>query len=132
MINDTARAGLDRQGDAYTRALVEGDLEGWLATLTEDCVFLPPGAPGVKGKEAIGRWAKESFFDVFDIGFEFGYEEITITGSSASAWGWYRQLLSPKNGGEAIQLEGKFIDLFQQEEGGEWKLRWCCFNTDHA
>lgn len=130
MTNDTAREGLDRHGDAYTRALVEGDLEGWLSTLTDDCVFLPPGGSSVKGRDAVGRWAKESFFDLFDIGFEFGYQECTITGSSASAWGWYRQDLRPKNGGETIRLEGKFIDVFRQEAGGAWKLRWCCFNMD--
>ena len=131
MTNESDRAGLDRQGAEYTRALVEGDLEGWLATLTDDCIFFPPGTPAVKGKEAVGRWAKESILDVFNVGFEFGYEDHDITGSSASAWGWYKQELSPKDGGETLHFTGKFIDVFRREESGGWKLHWCCFNTDH-
>lgn len=123
-------AGLDRHGEAYTRALVEGDLEGWLATMTDDCVFLPPGVPAVTGKEALRRWVKEAFFDVFEIEFEFGYEACDINGSTASAWGWYRQGLTPKAGGDTLQLRGKFIDVFKQTPSGDWLLDWCCFNTD--
>jgi ketosteroid isomerase-like protein len=130
MTGNGDRAGLDRHGEAYTRALVEGDLEGWLATMTDDCVFLPPGMPAVRGKEMLRRWVKEAFFDVFDIVFEFGYEAYDVHGSTASAWGWYRQGLTPKAGGDPLQLRGKFIDVFKRCPGGDWLLDWCCFNTN--
>lgn len=132
MTKEADRAGLDWHGEEYTRALVEGDLEGWLDTLSNDCVYLPPGVPAVRGREAVRRWAKESFFDPFDIGFEFEYEDFEVTGSSASAWGWYREELTPKGGGETLHLRGKFIDVFRQYADGTWKLAWCCFNTDHG
>jgi ketosteroid isomerase-like protein len=132
MAHEPDRAGLDLHGRLYTESLEAGDLDAWLDTLTDDCLFLPPNAPAVIGKDAVRQWAKESFFDPFDIGFRFGYEDHEMLGDRAVAWGWYDQTLEPKAGGDGIHLKGKFIDVFKKAPDGSWKLAWCCFNADDS
>jgi len=39
--------------------------------------------------------------------------------------------ISLENTVRSVHLRGKFIDVFRREGGGDWKLHWCCFNTDH-
>ena len=100
-------------------------------TLADDCVFLPPNAPAVAGKDAVRQWASDNFFDVFDIGFRYGYEAYEILGDRAVARGWFDQTLDPKAGGDGIRMNEKFIDVFKRAPDGSWRLAWCSFNTDH-
>jgi uncharacterized protein (TIGR02246 family) len=128
---ETDREGLYVHREAYNGALKAGDLEGWLATLTDDCVFLPPGAPALKGKDAIRTWAGENMFSVFDVALEYDFEEVDFVGSTAQAWGWFDQTLTPKDGSEPLRIRGKFLDVFQPDEAGDWKLARCAYNADH-
>ena len=131
MSEKSQRAAIYDHREAYNSTLKNDDLEGWLDTLSNDCVFLPPNLPAVIGKDAVRGWAKEGFFDPFDIGFEFGYEDFEIRGDRAMGWGWFEQTFEPKAGGEEIHLKGKFIDVFKKAPDETWKLARCRFNTDH-
>ena len=131
MTSESDRAAIYEHRDAYNGTLREGDLEGWLATLSDDCVFLPPAMPAVKGKDAVRQWAKETIFDPFNSELEYDFEELEFAGSSAFGWGWYRHTLTPKDGSEVVQLRGKFMDIFRREEDGEWILARVSFSTDH-
>lgn len=130
MSNEAERAAIYQHRVAYNGTLKDGDLEGWLATLTDDCVFLPPGAPPMNGKDAVRMWAKDSIFDVYDTELEYDFEELDFAGSSAYAWGWFRQNLNPKDGSGPLELRGKFLDVFKKNEAGEWKLARCAYSTD--
>lgn len=131
MSNESDRAAIYKQREAYNSSLKKGDLEGWLATLSHDCVFLPPSAPAVTGKDAVRRWAAETIFDPYHTELDFDFEELEFVGSSAFAWGRFEQTLAPKAGGETILLKGKFLDVFKRNEAGEWKLARCAFSPDH-
>jgi ketosteroid isomerase-like protein len=75
-------------------------------------------------------WAKETIFDDYDTELEYDFEELEFVGSAAYAWGWFRQALNPKDGSEALELRGKFLDVFKKNEAGEWKLARCAYSTD--
>ena len=124
-------AAISRHRDAYNGALKAGDVEGWLATLTDDCVFLPPGVPAVVGKDAVRTWSTESIFSDFNVDLEYDFDELEFQGPSAMAWGWFKQTLAPKAGGEAIVMKGKFLDVFKKAGDGEWKLARCAYSPDH-
>ena len=131
MVNESDRAALYEHRVAYNGTLKAGDLEGWLDTLTDNCVFLAPGAPALNGKEAIRTWAKETMFDVFDIQLDYDFEDVEFAGSTAQAWGWFRQTLTPKDGSEPVEIRGKFLDVFKPDFTGEWKLARCAYSADH-
>ena len=125
------RAAIYDHRDAYNSTLKNGDLEGWLSTLSDDCVFLPPGAPPLNGKEAVRAWARDTMFAHFDVQLDYDFEELDFVGSSANAWGWFKQTLQPKGGGESLLMEGKFLDVFKRNDAGDWKLARCAFSPDH-
>ena len=131
MSNEADRAAIYEHRTAYNGALKAGDLEGWLATLSDDCVLLPPDAPALNGKEEIRQWAGKNMFSVFDIELDYDFDELEFMGQTAYAWGWFDQTLRPKDGGELIKLRGKFLDVFKTNEQGEWKLARWAYNTDH-
>jgi len=131
MAHETDRAALYQHREAYNGTLKAGDLEGWLATLSDECVFMVPGLPALNGKDAIRSWAREYMFDVFDVELDYDFEDLEFVGSTAQAWGWFHQTLTPKAGGEALVTRGKFLDVFKPDERGEWKLARCAFNADH-
>ena len=131
MSDEADRAAIHEHRVAYNGNLKEGNLEGWLATLSDDCVFLAPGAPALNGKEAIRVWARETMFGPFHIELEYDFEELEFAGPSATAWGRFQQTLDPKAGGERLQVEGKFLDVFKRNETGEWKLTRCAYSADH-
>lgn len=131
MSNESDRTAIYEHRDAYNSTLKAGDLEGWLSTLSDDCVFLAPGEPALNGKEAVRQWARNILFNVFDIELDYDFEELEFVGSSAQAWGWFQQKLTPKDGSEALEIRGKFLDVFKTNPDGEWKLAWCAYSPDH-
>ena len=131
MSDEADRAAIYEHRVAYNGNLKEGNLEGWLATLSDDCVFLPPGAPALNGKDAVRAWAGETMFAQYEVELDYDFEELEFVGSSAIAWGWFQQTLDPKAGGETIHLRGKFLDVFKRDEASEWKLARCAYSTDH-
>ena len=125
------RAAIYEHRTAYNGTLKDGNLEGWLSTLTDDCVFLPPGAPAMVGKEAVRGWASDTIFSDFNVQLDYDFEELEFLGSTANAWGRFQQTLVPKVGGDPVEIRGKFLDVFKRNEAGEWKLAQCSFSPDH-
>ena len=87
--------------------------------------------PGNHRESERGKPRTLYLFDVFDIGFQYGYEDYEMLGDRAVARGWFDQTLDPKAGGDGVHMKGKFIDVFKRAPDGSWKLAWCSFNTDH-
>ena len=131
MSTESDRAALYEHRKAYSGTLKAGDLEGWLATLTDDCVFLAPGVPALNGKEAVREWARDSIFGAFHVELDYDFEDMEFVGSTAQAWGCFQQTLTPKDGGEPLEIRGKFLDVFKPDQNGQWKLARCAYNADH-
>jgi ketosteroid isomerase-like protein len=112
----------------YVAACNAGDAAGYMATLTSDAVFCPPGQPPVQGRDAIGAWVKEGFFDVFDIKFEADFERVIVAGSEVLAPGSFSLDLQPKAGGDRVKLSGTFFNIFREEHPGSWKYSWALWN----
>jgi len=117
---------------AAIRALVEqwiaaietGDVDGVLALYTDDAVRLPPDGPAYSGKEAFeedssGAFEQFSFEVVWPVE---GTEEIVVAGGWAYHLSEYAMLVTPKEGGETMEENGKIIEICQQQPDGSWKL----------
>lgn len=117
--------------ESFVRAANAGDVTAWMSTLTDDVTFMPPEQESASGSDAVRTWVVENFFDPFDIDLELSFDELQISESWAYAAGPFRETLTPKDGGEAVELVGKFIDVFRRDADGEWKFARVIFNTDH-
>ncbi|MDA2931041.1 DUF4440 domain-containing protein [Acidobacteria bacterium AH-259-O06] len=117
--------------EEYIATANAGDVDGWLATLTDDAVFMPPNEPAVTGKEAIRSWVVKSFFDPFDIQLSLSHEEVEVAGDWAFVQGPFSYSLTPKAGGEVIEESGKFIDILKRQSDGSFKYARAIWNSDN-
>lgn len=115
--------------DDYEAALAEGDLEGLLATVTDDVLFYPPGEPPMVGKEAYREWLRP-LFEEFELEESITYEGLKIADGWAVGWFSYTFVTRSKGGGEATTEKGHGIAGFERQPDGTWKLSHGVWNTD--
>ncbi len=114
----------------YVAACNAGDVDAYQATLASDVVFCPPAQPEVRGRESVGAWAKEGFFDVFELTLDAKFDRVVVVESEAFAPGTFTLDLKPKGGGDPISLTGALFNIFREESPGNWKYSWAIFNFD--
>ena len=54
-------AAAERAHVAYLSAINSNDLTQFMATITDDIVYLPPNSPALEGKSAVGPWVEGYF-----------------------------------------------------------------------
>lgn len=116
--------------EEYAAAVTSGDLDAWTATLGDDVVFQPPDQPQVSGRSAVAAWARQSFFDPFEMRLEVSFEQIEVFGTFAFARGRFTLRLTPREVGSTVQNTGKFMNTFRRESSGSWKYSCVGFNFD--
>jgi uncharacterized protein (TIGR02246 family) len=124
-----ARA-IKQVADDYTAACNAADLDGFMATCTDDIVFLPPDDNAVVGADAVAAYIKNGFFDPFQVHLSFVFDELNVAGDWAFARGPFELRLTPKPGGEPVVDRGKFIDVFQRQGDGSWRFARVIFNRN--
>jgi uncharacterized protein (TIGR02246 family) len=102
-----------------------------MSTLTDDCVWLMQGSPALVGKEQIRPVVEATYFGPVTVQLDWEFEELEMLGDRAIGWGWFDQTLTPKEGGEPVNIVGKFLDVFRRNNDGEWQLACISFNADH-
>jgi len=108
-------------------AYQEGDLERTIAYYADDAVSSPPGFPSSYGKEAIKADYK-AFFDAYNFTRDFKLAGVTIDGNTATRFGEWTQVLTPRDGSAPTTEIGRCIVGFKKVDG-EWKVAWEIWNT---
>lgn len=116
----------------------EGDMsniaEFYANAHTEDAVLMFPGEPGIVGRENVYAYIKDNFSKVLsEYVFEFpnwNTEELIITGN----WAFHRfdgiAVLRPKKGGESIEFDRKYLDIWKKSPEGDWKIARHIYNLN--
>jgi uncharacterized protein (TIGR02246 family) len=104
----------------WRRLTAEGNLEGLLALLTDDVVFLTPGNPPI-GKDDFARGfrevsAKARIEAIQDV------KEIRASGDIAAAWSHLTVVLTPKDAGKTSKASGYVLSVFHRSPSGKWLL----------
>lgn len=114
----------------YAASLSSGDLDRWISLWTDDGVQMPPGFPSRTGKQRI-RAAVEATLDQFTFDMEIPpSEEVRVAGDWAFARGDYSATLTPSQGDDAIDIDGKYLTIFQKQADGSWKIHRDVFNSN--
>jgi uncharacterized protein (TIGR02246 family) len=106
-----------------------GDAEGYLEAITDDAVMMYSGQPSVVGRKAVEAFIVD-FFDRFDFRFDpWQSEEVVVSGN----WAFHRYsgvaTITPKEGGEPVVRDRKYIDILRNERGS-WKVSHHIYNTN--
>lgn len=107
----------------------EGDFDSYGAFWAEDAIWLPPGSPVIKGREALLDYARP-FFEQYSIHLEVYVEEIKVVDGFAFARAHFSEKFTPKAEGDPIEDSTKAIYLFQREADGTWVSTHCVWNSN--
>jgi ketosteroid isomerase-like protein len=118
---------VQRQAD---EAVKSGNIEGYLAVVTDDAVLMPPDHRSLSGKGEIGPWGK-AFSEQFAMeSYTPVDHELVVTGDWAFRRSNYRAILRPRSGGDSVTDLGKFIIIYRRQPDGSWKIARDIFNRD--
>ena len=105
--------------EQWRRRTAEGDLQGVLALMTNDAVFITPGRP------PFGREEYAKMFATFagKVKFEADQEikDFHASGDMAYAWSHLAVTMTPK-GGAPMKREGDILTVFRRGADGKWRL----------
>ena len=121
-----AADGPNQTGQAFAKAFNANDIEGIMALYSDDAVMYPPDVPIAQGKAAIREGYagllnnnKISDFQLVDAHHE-------TMGNTSVGWGRWKMTITPKAGGQAQQVSGRFTDVSKLVKG-----KWL-YAVDHA
>ena len=113
--------------DRYLTSVAEGDVDTYLASWSDDVIFLPPNQSALKGKDSIRGVAegiRRSFIEPKMI-----EQEIKVSGDIAFARNLVSERFSPRDGSESYVLEFKSVFLFRRLADGCWVGTHCIWNS---
>ena len=113
----------------YEASVSANDKERWIALWTEDGIQMSPDAARRTGKEMI-RSEMEPFFDIYDTQMSIYPDAVQVLGDQAYSHGLYEFMMTPKEGGDKIEGNGKFLTILQKQIDGSWRIAIDCFNYD--
>lgn len=124
-----ARMAADAIFSKYAAFLAAGDADGWSALWMEDGVQMPPDAPPNVGRSQI-REKLRALLAQFRFDMHIQTQEVRSTADWAFARGLYQATLTPKAGGPAIPVDGKFLTILARQPDGSWRIYRDIFNSN--
>lgn len=124
-----ALADIARSRTEWLARLGEGDLDGYLAVLTADVVWLPPRGPALAGAAALRAWLS-TFLAQYRYDFTLSDVRIRVAGDRAFERGAYRSALTPTAGGVPMVYVGRYALLRRRDPDGRWRIERYADDTD--
>ncbi len=114
----------------YSKTLMDGDANGYMALWDQGGVQLPPGEPMFMSWADIKKGTEATMAS-----FRFASFAIKISGTFVDqnygfAYGNYAFTLVAKAGGAEIKGDGKYETIFKRQADGSWKIFRDCFNSN--
>ncbi len=113
----------------YASTYSAGDIDAWVSLWTEDGVQMPPGEPPVVGKDQI-IVRNQGVADTFAVEMDIDNEEVNVAGDLAYSRGTFTSVLTPREGGQSISVDGKFMTILVRQSDGSWKIHRDIFNSN--
>ncbi len=89
--------------------------------VTEDCVFLAPNGPPLRGRETVHQ-LYTNLFARFDVTQKFHFEEIQSMGDWAFGWGTDDITMTPVGGGQPAHYAGHGVSILHREPDNTWRF----------
>jgi ketosteroid isomerase-like protein len=108
----------------WTKNAVDRDWDAFLALCTDDAVFMPPDGPLVQGP-ALRPWLEN--YPIIKR-FEEEFEQVEGQGDVAYARGRFQMTLEIDR--NAVEVDGKFVDVLRRDPNGVWKYAVVIWNSN--
>jgi uncharacterized protein (TIGR02246 family) len=107
--------------DEWAAAVNARDVARILTLVIDDCVFLAPGAPPIRGKASVEALYKQ-VFSLYRIEQSFSFEEVQAHENWAYALGRDEITMTPVDGGEPVRAEGMGVTIMLKQADGSWRF----------
>lgn len=97
-----------------------GDVSALMSLRIESFVAMPPDQPAVTGVSKVEAWLTAMLQQV-DLEEGVTSHEVIVAGDWAYDRGVFTGKATPKAGGEAIDLDGKYLWIVRRQPNGSWK-----------
>lgn len=116
----------------YAAAYNSGDVNRVMPLWAENGIVLAANRAPVVGKKAIKAWKQREHFAKFSYQMKLYSEEIGVGEDWAFQRGRYRVTVTPKSGATPVKDEGKFLQIWQRQSDGSWKVARDMANSNKA
>ena len=127
---DKVKAKIEEMNKAYTKAMIDNDVEKMLSMYTEDIISMPSYQPTIKGiakvKELSEMQAKSGWKTTE---FILSITDIIVQGNLAIEIGNYNMKMSGPDVPEWADY-GKYITIWEEQKDGSMKIKVETWNTD--
>jgi len=106
--------------DTWLQASKAGDTEKVLTLMADDVVFLTPGQPPMRGKEAFAA-SQGAFLQNIELETYSEIQEIKVLGDWAYTWTNLTIVVTPKDGGKSVRRSGNTLSILRKENG-RWTI----------
>jgi uncharacterized protein (TIGR02246 family) len=107
--------------EAYLESINSNDVARFLATVTDDIVFLPPNSEPIVGRDAVGAWVA-GYFEAIQTVWTKATVELVVANGLAYEWYRYQVVDSPRDGGEAATDAGNGVNIYRLGADGTWRV----------
>jgi uncharacterized protein (TIGR02246 family) len=107
--------------DEWTAAVRAKDSAVLASLVTEDCIFLAPNAPPMRGRLTVQQ-LYQNLFARYELIQLFRFEETQLIGEWAFAWGTDDITMTPIAGGESVHFVGHGMSILRREPDGAWRF----------
>ena len=94
-----------------------------------DGIRMDPNQPASAGTAAIRATLEKSYAQSTESARNV-IDDVRVAGAFAMAKGTFEGTSTPKAGGAAVPVKGKFVTLYERQANGSWKAVWDIFNSD--
>jgi uncharacterized protein (TIGR02246 family) len=107
--------------DQWTTAVKAKDSAALVSLVTEDCIFLAPNAPPLRGRVTVEQLYR-TLFARYDLIQAFRLQETQLIGEWAFAWGLDEITMTPIAGGDAVHFVGHGLSILHRGWDGAWRF----------
>ena len=105
----------------WHKATALGDISRILPLMAEDVVFLQPGQPPMRGRDAFAAGFTTAL-KLFRINSSSEVQEIQVTGDLAYCWTQLSVTITPVQAGASKRRSGYTLSVFRKLADGNWVL----------
>ena len=105
----------------WLEASAAGDVPRLQSLMAQDAVFLTPGQPPMRGRDAFIA-AFQAGLEHFRIEAKSEIQEIQIAGDFAWLSNHLKVTVTPRQGGTPMRRSGYTLTIFQKQPDGRWVL----------
>jgi len=106
---------------AWQRATTAEDLPKVLDLMAGDAVFLLPGQPPMRGRDAFAAVTRAAL-DRFHIESTIDIQELQVEGDWAWCWNHLKVTMTPKPNGAPIRRSSYTLTVIRKHADGRWVL----------